>query len=57
MTIIKTPGPKVKKISRKTQLSMNFFLLISIKMPTIVGISRLMSKNNSIIGLCEPEKC
>ena len=34
------PGPEVKKLfSCSTQLSMNFFLLINIKMPTIVGIS------------------
>ena len=33
-----------KKISCSTQLSMNFFLLINIKMPTIVGILTVMSR-------------
>ena len=33
------------------------FLLINVKMPTIVGILTFMSKKNSIIGLSEPEKC
>ena len=37
--IILGPGPEViKKISCSTQLSMKFFLLINIKMPTDVGI-------------------
>ena len=36
-----------------TQRSMNFFLLISVKMPTTVGISTLMSMKNSILGLSE----
>ena len=35
---------------------MKFFLLINVKMPTIVGILTFMSKKNSIIGLSEPEK-
>ena len=40
------PGPEViKKISCSTQLSMNFFLLINVK---IVGI--LISRKNSILG-------
>ena len=38
-------GPKV------TQLSMKFFLLINVKMPTIVGILTFMSRKNSILGL------
>ena len=33
-----------------------FFLLINIKMPTIVGILTFMSKKNSILGLSGPEK-
>ena len=49
-------GPKVmKNISCSTQLSMKFFLLINVKMPTIVGILTFKNKKNSIIGLSEPE--
>ena len=55
--------PKISKHSRGykksfmlTQLSMIFFLLINVKMPTIVGILTFMSKKNSILGLSEPEK-
>ena len=46
-----------KKISCSPQLSMKFFLLINVKMPTIVGILTFMSKKNSILGLFEPEEC
>ena len=47
-----SPGPEViKKISYSTQLSMKFFLLINVKMPTIVGILTLMSGENSILSL------
>ena len=50
-------GPEVIKLfSCSTQLSMNFFLLIDVKMPTIVGILIFMSGKNSIIGLSEPKK-
>ena len=46
------PGPKViKLLSCSTQLSMKFFLLINVEMPTIVG------RKNSILGSSEPEKC
>ena len=34
---------------------MNFFLLINVKMPTIVGILTFMSRIKSIIGLSESE--
>ena len=52
------PGPEVKKLfSCSTQLSMKFFLLINVKMPTIVGILTFMSRKNSILSLSEPEKC
>ena len=54
------------KNSRSTQLSMKIFLLIYVKMPTIVGILTFMSRNrwhvnfyeqeNNILGLSEPEK-
>ena len=50
-------GPKVIKLfSCSTQLSMNFFLLINVKMPTLVGIFTFMSGKNSILGLSEPRK-
>ena len=52
----KTSPEVIKKISCSTQLSMKFFLLINVKMPTIVGVLTFMSRNNSILGLCEPEK-
>ena len=35
---------------------MKFFLLIIVKMPTIVGISTFISRKNSILGLPEPKK-
>ena len=35
---------------------MKFFLLINVKMPTIVGILTFMSRKNSILNLPEPEK-
>ena len=48
-------GPEViKLVSCSTQLSMKFFLLINVKMPTIV--LPFMSGKNSILGLSEPEK-
>ena len=48
------PSPKIIKLCWcSTQLSMKFFLLISVKMPTIVGILTFMSRKNSIIGLSE----
>ena len=51
------PGPEViKKISCSSQLSMTFFLLIHVKMPTIVGIFTCMSGKNNILGLSEPKK-
>ena len=33
-----------------------FFLLINVEMPTIVGISIFMSRKTSILGLSAPEK-
>ena len=35
---------------------MKFFMLINVKMPTVVGILTFMSRKNSILGLFEPEK-
>ena len=50
-------GPEViKHFSYSTQLSMKFFLLINVKMPTIVGISTFISMKNSILGLSEPKQ-
>ena len=52
-----TPGPEViKHVSCSTQLSMKFFLLINVKMLTIVGILTFMSGENSILGLADPKK-
>ena len=45
----------IKLFSCSTQLSMKFFLLINVKMPTIVGILTFMSRKNSILSLSEPE--
>ena len=53
----KTSVPEVIKKSCSTQLSMKFFLLINVKMPTVVGILTFMSRKNSILGLYDPEKC
>ena len=35
---------------------MKFFLLINVKMPTIVGNLTFISRRNSILGLSEPPK-
>ena len=53
----KGPGPEVIKLfSCSIQLSMKFFQLINVKMPTIVGILTFMSGKNSILGVSEPKK-
>ena len=50
-------GPEVIKLfPYSTRLSMNVFLPINVKMPTIVGILTIMSRKNSILVLSEPEK-
>ena len=49
-------GPEVIKKSCSTQLSMKNFMLIMVKMPTIVGILTVMSMKNCILRLPEPEK-
>ena len=46
----------IKLFSFSTQLSMKIFLLINVKMPTIVGILTFMSRKNSILCLSESEK-
>ena len=55
-TLLKHGPEVIKPFSCSTQLSMNFFLLINVKMPTIVGILRFMNRKNSILSLSEPEK-
>ena len=47
----------MKLFSCSTELSMKFFLLINVKMPTIVGILTFMSRENSMLGLSEPKIC
>ena len=47
--VVLSPGPEViKKFPCSTQLSMNFILLIDIKMPTIVGILTFISRINTV---------
>ena len=54
---LQTSGPEIiKHFSCSTQLSMKFFLLINVKIPTIVGILTFMSGKNSTLGLSEPKK-
>ena len=54
---ISKSGPEIVKLFPcSTQLSMKFFLLINVKMPTIVGILTFMSRKNSIISLFEPKR-
>ena len=45
-----------KQIFMLSSTEHEFFLLINVKMPTIVGISTFMSRKTSILGLSEPEK-
>ena len=40
----------IKLFSRSTQLSMKFFLLINVKMSTIISILTFMSRENNILG-------
>ena len=53
---MRIPGPDVIKNPSLTQLSMEFFKLMNVKMPTTVGILTFMNRENSIISLSEPEK-
>ena len=55
MFMKQAPGPEVMK-NVHAQLSMKIFLLINVKMQTIVGIVTFMSRKYSILGLYEPEK-
>ena len=50
-----TGSEVINKNPFSTQLRMKFFLLINVKMPTIVGILTFMSRKNSILDLAEPE--
>ena len=53
---LKRPDPKViKRISCSTLLSRNFFLIINVRMLTIVGILTFLSRKNNIVELSEPE--
>ena len=45
-----------KTFSMLNSTEHEIFLLINVKMPTIVGILTFMSRKNSIIGLSELEK-
>ena len=54
MTTLLALVPCYKK-SCSIQLSTNFFLLINVKMPTIVGILTFMSRKDNILGLSEAE--
>ena len=50
-------GPEVIKLfSCSTQLSMKFFLVINVKMPTIVGILTFMNRKISILGYLSLKK-
>ena len=50
-------GPEVIKLfSCSTQLSIKFFQLINVKIPTVVGILTFMSGKNSTLGLFEHKK-
>ena len=50
-------GPEaIILFSCSTQLSMKSFLLINVKMPTIVGILTFMGRKNSIPDFPESEK-
>ena len=56
-TAFMTSRPRgYKTFPCSTQLSMELFLLINVKMPTIVGILTFMSRKNSIINLSEPKR-
>ena len=49
-------APRLYVFSCSTQLSMKFFLLINVKMPTTVSILTFQRKKNNILGFSEPEK-
>ena len=55
-TGLNKPCPRGFKNFMLNSAGHEFFLLINVKMPTIVGILTFMSWKNSILGLPEPEK-
>ena len=56
LTVFQPGLEDIKLFSCSTQLSMEFFLLINVKMPTIVGILTFMNGKNSILCVSEPVK-
>ena len=54
---IQTSDQGYKTFFMLNSVKHEFFLLINVKMPTIVGIFTVMSMKNSILGLSEPGKC
>ena len=48
-------GPEVIKLFLLNSVEHEIFLLINVKMPSVVGILLFMSRKNSILGLSEPE--
>ena len=46
----------IKLFSCSIQLSMKYFLIINVEMPTVVGILTFMREKISILGLSEPKK-
>ena len=54
--IVESGSEVIKLFSCSTQLSMEFSLLINMKMPTIVGIFIFISKDKSHAQLCLARK-
>ena len=54
--IFSSDAEVIKLFSCSAQLSMKFFPLINVKMPTVVGILTFMSGKNNILGLSESKK-
>ena len=53
---LKNKYQQVKLFSCKAELSMDFFLLINIKMPTTVGILILISRKKFMLNSAEHER-
>ena len=49
------PGPEIIKHFMFNSVEHENFLVIHVKMPTIVGILTFMKRKKSILGLSEPE--
>ena len=56
LSAMRTYPKIIKSILCSTQLSMKFFHLVNVKMPTIVGILTFMSGKINILDATEPEK-